>query len=79
MRSTARMPYRVTDQLNRAQMRELFRRMVFNILLDNTDDHEKNHVLLTDDAQTYELSPEFDVLPSGQIDRPFLQEQRRDF
>ena len=51
---------------NRAQMRELFRRMVFNILLDNTDDHEKNHVLLTDDAQTYELSPAFDVLPSGQ-------------
>jgi serine/threonine-protein kinase HipA len=51
---------------NREHMRELFRRMVFNILLDNTDDHEKNHVLLVDDAQTYELSPAFDVLPSGQ-------------
>jgi len=48
------------------QMRELFRRMVFNILLDNTDDHEKNHVVLVDDAQAYELSPAFDVLPSGQ-------------
>lgn len=48
------------------QMRELFRRMVFNILLDNTDDHEKNHVVLIDDAQAYELSPAFDVLPSGQ-------------
>jgi serine/threonine-protein kinase HipA len=48
-----------------AQMRELFRRMVFNILLDNTDDHEKNHVLLVDDAGHYELSPAFDVLPSG--------------
>lgn len=52
--------------VNRAHMRELFRRMVFNILLDNTDDHEKNHVLLASDAQTYELSPAFDVLPSGQ-------------
>ena len=51
---------------NRVQMRELFRRMVFNILLDNTDDHEKNHVVLIDDAQAYELSPAFDVLPSGQ-------------
>jgi len=51
---------------NRVQMRELFRRMVFNILIDNTDDHEKNHVVLVDDAQTYELSPAFDVLPSGQ-------------
>ena len=51
---------------NVAQMRELFRRMVFNILIDNTDDHEKNHVLLANDAQQYELSPAFDVLPSGQ-------------
>jgi serine/threonine-protein kinase HipA len=49
-----------------AQMRELFRRMVFNILIDNTDDHEKNHALLMTDAQQYELSPAFDVLPSGQ-------------
>lgn len=49
-----------------AQMRELFRRMVFNILIDNTDDHEKNHVLLMDDSGHLELSPAFDVLPSGQ-------------
>jgi serine/threonine-protein kinase HipA len=49
-----------------AQMRELFRRMVFNILIDNTDDHEKNHALLMTDAQQYELSPAFDILPSGQ-------------
>ena len=49
-----------------SHMHELFRRMIFNILLDNTDDHEKNHVLLVNDAQQYELSPAFDVLPSGQ-------------
>ena len=49
-----------------AHMRELFRRMVFNILIDNTDDHEKNHALLLTDAQQYELSPAYDVLPSGQ-------------
>ncbi len=52
--------------VNVQQMRELFRRMVFNILLDNTDDHEKNHALLVNDAQQYELSPAYDVLPSGQ-------------
>ena len=56
----------VERDVNVAQMRELFRRMVFNILIDNTDDHEKNHVLLVDDAQHYELSPAFDVLPSSQ-------------
>lgn len=50
----------------RDQMRELFRRMVFNILMDNTDDHEKNHVLLVDDAQYFHLAPAFDVLPTAQ-------------
>ena len=49
-----------------AQQRELFRRMVFNILIDNTDDHEKNHALLMTDACSYELAPAFDVLPCGQ-------------
>ncbi len=48
------------------QMRELFRRMVFNILIDNTDDHEKNHALIVTDANQYELSPAYDVLPTGQ-------------
>jgi serine/threonine-protein kinase HipA len=49
-----------------ADMHELFRRMVFNILIDNTDDHEKNHAVLVTDAQQYELAPAYDVLPSGQ-------------
>ena len=49
-----------------ADMRELFRRMVFNILMDNTDDHEKNHALIVSENQRYELSPAYDVLPSGQ-------------
>lgn len=56
----------VEDDLNVSQMRELFRRMAFNILVDNTDDHEKNHALLVTDAQQYVLAPAFDVLPSGQ-------------
>jgi serine/threonine protein kinase HipA of HipAB toxin-antitoxin module len=32
-------------------MRELFRRMVFNTLFDNTDDHAKNLALVMDDRQ----------------------------
>lgn len=50
----------------KSQMRELFRRMVFNILMDNTDDHERNHVLLSDDQGYLSLSPAFDVLPTCQ-------------
>ena len=51
---------------HQAQMAECFRRMVFNILLDNTDDHEKNHVVLMNDQGRFDLSPAFDVLPSAQ-------------
>ena len=31
------------NDVNASDARELFKRMVFNILIDNTDDHEKNH------------------------------------
>lgn len=51
-----------------AQLRELFRRMVFNILLANTDDHEKNHALLclvNGRTLKLELSPAYDVVPTG--------------
>lgn len=56
----------VEGDRNVQDMHELFRRMVFNILIDNTDDHEKNHALIATDAQQYRLSPAYDVLPSGQ-------------
>ncbi len=49
-------------------MQELFRRMVFNILIDNTDDHEKNHALMVVAPQAqgkYRLAPAYDVLPTG--------------
>lgn len=50
----------------RSQQEQLFRRMVFNILVDNTDDHEKNHALLRQADGHYLLSPAFDVVPSAQ-------------
>ena len=48
--------------------RELFKRMVFNILIDNTDDHEKNHSLLVVNPggfAQFRLAPAYDVLPSN--------------
>lgn len=56
------------DNLNRQDARELFRRMVFNILIDNTDDHEKNHSLLVVspfDNGRLRLAPAYDVLPTN--------------
>ncbi len=49
-----------------SQQAQLFRRMVFNILIDNTDDHEKNHALLRQPDGSYLLAPAFDVLPAAQ-------------
>ena len=48
------------------QQEELFKRMVFNVLIDNTDDHEKNHALLRQLDGSYLLSPAYDVVPSAQ-------------
>ncbi len=53
------------DQI-KAEQEELFRRMVFNILIDNTDDHEKNHTLVRGEDGHYELSEAYDIVPSAQ-------------
>ena len=65
------------DDNNRGDARELFRRMVFNILIDNTDDHEKNHSLLIEHPAAFgqlRLAPAYDVLPanSGQGSQEFI-------
>lgn len=50
----------------RGHQKELFERLVFNILMDNTDDHEKNHAFVRADDGFYDLSPAYDVVPSVQ-------------
>jgi hypothetical protein len=65
------------DGTNLRDARELFRRMVFNILVDNTDDHEKNHSLVVVspfDNGRLKLAPAYDVLPtiSGQGYQEFI-------
>lgn len=43
---------------------ELFRRMVFNVFISNTDDHDRNHALIADDLPgTYRLAPAYDLVP----------------
>ena len=65
------------NSANQQEMRELFRRMLFNILIDNTDDHEKNHSLMWvpgTRAGRLCLAPAYDVLPtnSGQGHQEFI-------
>ena len=47
-----------------ADRTELFRRMVFNILVSNDDDHLRNHAFLYEsESQGWRLSPLYDVVP----------------
>lgn len=45
---------------------ELFRRMCFNALISNSDDHPRNHALIARD-RNWRLSPAYDLTPSTPI------------
>lgn len=46
--------------------KELFRRMVFNILISNDDDHLRNHAFIYS-QQGWRLSPAYDLVPHAQV------------
>ena len=52
----------------RSDLKELWKRMVFNILTSNTDDHLRNHGFILNDKDEWELSPAYDVNPSTDKD-----------
>lgn len=54
------------------QLEELFRRMTFNCLVSNTDDHPRNHAFIAD-GNGWRLSPAYDVTPT-----PMHSVSRRD-
>ena len=45
-------------------LRELFGRIVFNVLCGNTDDHARNHAAFWD-GETYRLTPAYDICPQS--------------
>ena len=46
-----------------AELRELWRRIAFSILISNTDDHLRNHGFLRTSSAGWTLSPAFDLNP----------------
>lgn len=48
----------------RATLRELFARLVFNILCGNTDDHARNHAAFWD-GERLSLTPAYDICPQA--------------
>lgn len=63
---------RLAEQLRRfgsdpvTDAKELWRRMVFNILCNNNDDHLRNHDFLWD-GKGWRLSPAYDIVPAPQV------------
>ncbi len=45
-------------------LRELWSRMLFSVLISNTDDHLRNHGFLRNSPQGLDLSPLYDVNPN---------------
>jgi serine/threonine-protein kinase HipA len=62
---------RLAEELRRRSIhpdedrRELFRRMTFNALVSNGDDHPRNHAIIAWKAEDWHLSPLFDVVPTA--------------
>lgn len=54
--------YRFTNPKN--ALREMFSRLVFNILCGNTDDHARNHAAFWD-GKELTLTPAYDICPQG--------------
>ncbi|AGX86597.1 hypothetical protein Cenrod_0483 [Candidatus Symbiobacter mobilis CR] len=50
----------------RETLRELFSRLVFNILCGNTDDHARNHAAFWD-GQRLTLTPAYDICPQPRV------------
>jgi serine/threonine-protein kinase HipA len=68
----------LADELRRRSARpaedleELFRRMTFNALISNTDDHPRNHAVIAP-TTNWELSPAYDLTPN-----PLTSLEKRD-
>lgn len=54
---------RMRRHMSTAHLTELFRRMVFNVMVRNTDDHPRNHGVLVR-GEEIELSPAYDIVPT---------------
>jgi len=57
------------------QAEQLFRRMVFNVLSRNCDDHTKNFAFVVDKTSAWKLSPAFDVCYTYSPANPWVSHQ----
>jgi serine/threonine-protein kinase HipA len=58
--------------LGHPAMQELYRRMVFNVIARNQDDHTRNIEFLMTPAGTWSLAPAYDMVWSHKSDSPWV-------
>ncbi len=51
------------QRYGQTEREEVFRRMVFNVAVRNSDDHELNHGLVYAGRGSFDLSPAYDIVP----------------
>jgi len=62
--------------LGQTEIDEMYRRMAFNILTRNQDDHTKNHAFLMDAEGTWILSPAYDLCFSYKPGNRFIEQHQ---
>lgn len=60
-------------KLNQKDLNQLYRRMVFNILTRNQDDHTKNHAFVMDGTGRWFLAPAYDICFSYKPGNRFIE------
>ncbi len=60
-------------------MKQLWRRIVFNVLISNTDDHLRNHGFLYESQKGWRLSPAYDLNPTPTEIKPRILTTAIDF
>ena len=61
-----------TMKLPMTQQEEFYRRMVFNVMVKNHDDHTKNHSFLMNEKGSWSLSPAYDLSYAYSPDSRFI-------
>ena len=65
----------VIERLSRRateELAQLWRRIVFSVLISNTDDHLRNHGFLHDRGDAWRLAPAFDLNPNPEPGPTYL-------
>lgn len=63
-------------KLDRAALAQILRRMVFNVLAVNNDDHTKNFSFLLREAGRWELAPAYDITHAYRPDSAWVREHQ---